>query len=87
MKVFDYLSPYEFYNACDAYSLLPAVADLDHAAQSMTHCFLRTAFRIAHLIVVDGVLKQGDLMSLFKATIITSLDHRYLDDIVWTLAQ
>ncbi|KAF8223635.1 hypothetical protein L208DRAFT_1204053, partial [Tricholoma matsutake] len=36
MKGFDYLSPQGFYDACTAYSLPPAIAELDHAAQSST---------------------------------------------------
>ncbi|KAH0586175.1 hypothetical protein H2248_007437 [Termitomyces sp. 'cryptogamus'] len=81
MKGFDYLSPHGFYDACEAYGLPSTICDLDQAAQSMTKCFPRTAFGIASPIVVDGVTKQGGPMSPFKATVTTSLGHRYLDDI------
>jgi hypothetical protein len=68
MKGFDYLAPQGFYDACTAYGLPPAVADLDHrAAQSSTRCFPRTAFGIADPIVVEGVTKQRGPMSPFKA--------------------
>jgi hypothetical protein len=36
MKNFDYLAPQGFYDACTAYGLPQAVADLDHTAQSST---------------------------------------------------
>ncbi|KAF8220715.1 hypothetical protein L208DRAFT_1176262, partial [Tricholoma matsutake] len=39
MKGFDYLAPQGFYDACTAYSLPSAIADLDRAAQSLTCCF------------------------------------------------
>lgn len=39
-------------------------------------------FGITSPIVVDGVTKQSSLISPFKSTIITSLEHRYLDDIL-----
>ncbi|KAF8231583.1 hypothetical protein L208DRAFT_1276393, partial [Tricholoma matsutake] len=81
MKGFDYLSPKGFYDACTAYGLPPAIAELDRAAQSSTQCFPRTAFGIADPIIVEGVTKQGGPMSPFKATITTSLGHRYLDDL------
>ena len=75
MKGFDYLAPQGFYDACTAYGLPSAIADLDCAAQSLTHCFPRMAFGIADPIVVEGVTKQGRQMSPFKATITTSLGH------------
>jgi hypothetical protein len=81
MKGFDYLAPQGFYDACTAYGLPLAVADLDRAAQSSTRCFPRRAFGIADPIIVEGVTKQGGPMSPFKATITTSLGHRYLDDL------
>src|SRR5277367_3459232 len=81
MKGFDYLAPQGFYDACTAYGLPPAIADLDRAAQSLTRCFPRTAFGIADPILVEGVTKQGGPMSPFKATITTSLGHQYLDDL------
>ncbi|KAF8219700.1 hypothetical protein L208DRAFT_1338460, partial [Tricholoma matsutake] len=40
-----------------------------------------TAFSIADPIIVNGVTKQGRSMSPFKATITTSLGHRYLDNL------
>ncbi|KAF8221575.1 hypothetical protein L208DRAFT_1149356, partial [Tricholoma matsutake] len=39
MKGFDYLVPQGFYDACTAYNLPPAIAELDRAAQSSTQCF------------------------------------------------
>jgi hypothetical protein len=81
MKGFDYLAPQGFYDACIVYSLPSAIADLDRAAQSSTRCFPWTAFGIADPIVVEGVTKQGGPMSLFKATITTSLGHCYLNDL------
>jgi hypothetical protein len=81
MKGFDYLAPQGFHNACTAYGLPQAIADLDCVAQSSTQCFPWTAFGIADPIIVDGVTKQGGPMSLFKATITTSLGHCYLDDL------
>ncbi|KAF5380096.1 hypothetical protein D9615_006221 [Tricholomella constricta] len=81
MKGFDYLAPDGFYDACKAYGLPDAICDLDRAAQSSTRCFPRTAFGIAEPIVVEGVTKQGGPMSPFKATMTTSLGHRYLSDL------
>ena len=80
-KGFDYLAPQGFYDACIAYDSPQAVADLDHVAQSSIRCFPHMAFGIADPIVVNGVTKQGGPMSPFKATITTSLGHRYLDDL------
>jgi hypothetical protein len=96
MEGFNYLSPQGFYDACTAYGLPQAVADLDLVAQSSTQCFPWTAFGIADPIVVDGVTKQGGPMSPFQATITTSLGHRYLDDlatsdldcvIIWSMSK
>ncbi|KAF5374645.1 hypothetical protein D9615_009023 [Tricholomella constricta] len=81
MKGFDYLAPDGFYDACKAYGLPDAICDLDRAAQSSIRCFPRTAFGIAEPIVVEGVTKQGGPMSPFKATMTTSLGHRYLTDL------
>ena len=81
MKGFDYLAPQGFYDAYTAYSLPQTIADLDHAAQLSTRCFPWTTFSIADPIIADGVTKQGGPMSPFKATITTSLGHRYLDDL------
>ncbi|KAF8233571.1 hypothetical protein L208DRAFT_1203923, partial [Tricholoma matsutake] len=81
MKGFNYLAPQGFYDACTAYGLPQTVADLDRAAQLSTRCFPQTAFGIADPIIVDGVTKQGGPMSPFKATITTSLGHRYLDNL------
>ncbi|KAF8227327.1 hypothetical protein L208DRAFT_1111427, partial [Tricholoma matsutake] len=39
MKDFDYLAPQGFYDACAAYGLPSAIADLDCATQSSTCCF------------------------------------------------
>ncbi|KAF8234768.1 hypothetical protein L208DRAFT_1259887, partial [Tricholoma matsutake] len=39
MKGFNYLAPQEFYDACTAYGLPQAVADLDRTAQFSTRCF------------------------------------------------
>ncbi|KAF8232104.1 hypothetical protein L208DRAFT_1274035 [Tricholoma matsutake] len=81
MKGFDYLTLQGFYNACTAYVLPQGVADLDCAAQSSTLCFPQMAFSIADPIMVEGITKQGGPMSPFKATITTSLDHHYLDNL------
>jgi hypothetical protein len=81
MKGFEHLAPQGFYDACTVYGLPPAVADLDHAAQSSTQCFPWIAFGIADPIIVKGVTKRGGPMSPFKATITTSLGHHYLDDL------
>jgi hypothetical protein len=82
MKGFNYLAPQGFYDACTAYGLPQAVADLDCAAQSSTRCFRQMVFGIADPIIVNGVTKQGRLMPPFKATITTSLGHCFLDDLV-----
>ena len=40
MKGFDYLPPQGFYDAIDAYGLLPSIINLDKAAQSHTKVFV-----------------------------------------------
>lgn len=82
MKGFDYLSPTGFYDACLAYGLPSTICDLGWAAQTEIRCFLWMAFGIAKPIIVDSVTKQSGPMSLFKATITTSLGHRYFNDIM-----
>ncbi|KII84505.1 hypothetical protein PLICRDRAFT_117547 [Plicaturopsis crispa FD-325 SS-3] len=81
MKGFDYLSPDGFYDAIRAYGLPASIIELDKAAQSNTVCTPRTAFGPAQSIIVDGLTKQGGAMSPVKATLTTSLGHRYLDDL------
>ncbi|KAG6852626.1 hypothetical protein C0991_010345 [Blastosporella zonata] len=81
MKGFDYLSLQGFYDACQAYGLPLAIAELDRAAQASTRCFPRTAHGIADPIIVEGVTKQGGPLSPSKSTMTTSLGHRYLTDI------
>ena len=80
MKGFDYLAPQGFYDALEAYGLLAAIADLDRAAQARTKVFVRTAYGTTGPIMVDAVTKQGGPVSPLKSVLMTSLGHRYLND-------
>ncbi|KAG6884273.1 hypothetical protein C0993_012612 [Termitomyces sp. T159_Od127] len=79
MKGFDYLLLNGFYNACEAYSFPSSICNLNRAAQLQTRCFPQMAFGIAEPIIVEGVTKQGGLISPFKSTLTTSLGHCYLN--------
>jgi hypothetical protein len=81
MKGFDYLHPQGFYDAITAYGLPPEIIKLDRAAQKDTKVFIRTAYGITGPMVINGVTKQGGLLSPLKSTMTTSLGHRYLDDL------
>lgn len=81
MKGFDYLLPSGFYDAMEAYGFPDSIRKLDEAAQKETKAFVRTAYGITGLIIVDGLTKQGGPLSPIKSTLTTSLGHRYLDDL------
>jgi hypothetical protein len=81
MKGFDYLLLSGFYDAMKAYGFPDSIRKLDEAVQKQTKAFVRTAFGITGLIVVDGLTKQGGPLSPIKSTLTTSLGHRYLDDL------
>ena len=82
MKGFDYLSPKGFYDAVRAYGLPDAVIDLDRASQTLTRCFIRTAYGITNPITVSGVNKQGGPASPLKSVFTTSLGSYYLHDLL-----
>lgn len=82
MKGFDYLSPEGFYDAVRAYGLPEAVIDLDRASQTLTRCFIRTAYGITNPITVSGVNKQGGPASPLKSVFTTSLGSYYLHDLL-----
>ncbi|KAJ7853588.1 hypothetical protein B0H13DRAFT_1642863 [Mycena leptocephala] len=83
MKGFDYLAPQGMYDAVNAYGLPSAIIDLDRAAQTQTRCFICTAHGITEPIIIDGLMKQGGLLSPVKSTLTTtgSLGHHYLNDL------
>jgi hypothetical protein len=67
MKGFDYLSPDSFYDAINAYGLPSAIIELDHASQTQTRCFIRTAYGVTDPIIVSGINKQGGPASPLKS--------------------
>jgi hypothetical protein len=81
MKGFDYLHPQGFYDAITAYGLLNEIIELDRAAQRDTKVFIRMAYGTTGPIVINGVTKQGGLLSPLKSTMTTSLGHHYLNDL------
>ncbi|KAJ7343258.1 hypothetical protein DFH08DRAFT_702295 [Mycena albidolilacea] len=81
MKGFDYLSPQGMYDAVSAYGLPSAIIDLDHAAQTDTKCYIRTAYGTTEPILISGLTKQGGSLSPVKSTLTTSLGHHYLNDL------
>ena len=82
MKGFDYLSPEGFYDAVRAYGLPEEIIDLDRASQTLTRCFIRTAYGITNPITVSGVNKQGGPASPLKSVFTTSLGAYYLHDLL-----
>jgi hypothetical protein len=84
MKGFDYLAPSGFYDALKAYGLLDMICDIDKAAQKQTKAFIHTAYGITGPIMINGLTKQGRLLSLIKSTLTTSLSHQYLNDLATT---
>ena len=69
------LAPQGFYDAINAYGLLPLIINLDKATQSHTKAFVQTVYGVTGPIVVGGFTKQGGLLSPLKPTMTTSLDH------------
>ena len=80
LKGFDYLSPQGFHDAIRAYGLPESIIHLDQASQSQVPCTIQTAYGQSRKIMIDGVTKQGGPLSPLKATMTTSLGHRWLDD-------
>ena len=64
-----------------AYGLPLEIIKLDKSAQKNTKVLIRTAYGMTGPIVLNGVTKQGEPLSLIKLTVTTSLGHRYLDDL------
>ena len=81
LKGFDYLAPQGFHDAIKAYGLPNSIIELDNASQSMVPCTVRTAYGQSNKIMINGVTKQGGPLSPIKATMTTSLGHRWLDDL------
>ena len=75
MEGFDYLAPSGFYDALKAYGFPDAICDIDKAAQEQTKAYIRTAFGVTGPIVIDGLTKQEDPLSLIKSTLTTSLGN------------
>ena len=85
MKGFDYLHPQGFYDAITAYGLPSEIIKLDMAAQKDMKVFIWTAYGTTGPIVLNGVMKQGGLLSPLKSTMTTSMGHHYLDDLACNL--
>ncbi|KAJ7693222.1 hypothetical protein B0H17DRAFT_1200045 [Mycena rosella] len=70
------------YDAVNAYGLPSAIIDLDHATQTDTKCFIRTAHAIIAPVIITSVTKQGSSLSPVKLTLTTSLGHHYLNNLM-----
>ncbi|KAJ7451025.1 hypothetical protein FB451DRAFT_1409931 [Mycena latifolia] len=66
------------YDAVTTYGLPPAIIDLDHAAQTDTKCFIRTAHGITEPIIITGVTKQDDTLQAKVVMATEATDDSYI---------
>src|SRR5260370_42568247 len=72
-----------------AYGLSPESVKLDNSYQTNILCQIHTTYGDTDPFLINGVTRQGGLLSPFKSMLTTSLGHQWLTDSfgisVWSL--